>query len=101
MAQANPWFGDAHDPAPAPAVFLSWDNFRQFIRANKTVTWRNFNVAFERATKLCAVASSGRRRARQSAAMRLEVVGRFPKGTLAVLEISLEWDNCSKFSRCR
>ena len=66
--------GDAHDPAPAPAEFLSWDNFRQFIRANNSGDVAEFQrrqqhiSGFERATKLCAVAISGGRRARQSAA---------------------------------
>ena len=34
----------AQDPAPLPADFLNWDNFRLFIRNNNNVTWRNFNV---------------------------------------------------------
>lgn len=36
--------GTGNDPAPAPADFLNFDNFRTFIRANNNVTWRNFNV---------------------------------------------------------
>src|SRR5690606_6506391 len=36
--------GAAGDPAPAPADFLNFDNFRLFIRQNNNVTWRNFNV---------------------------------------------------------
>ena len=36
--------GTVNDPAPAPADFLNFDNFRTFIRANNNVTWRNFNV---------------------------------------------------------
>lgn len=32
------------DPAPGPAEFGDWDNFRNFIRNNNNVTWRNFNV---------------------------------------------------------
>ncbi len=36
--------GNAEDPAPGPADFLNWDNFRRFIRENNNVTWRNFNV---------------------------------------------------------
>jgi serine protease len=36
--------GNAADPAPAPADFLNWNNFQQFIRDNNNVTWRNFNV---------------------------------------------------------
>jgi hypothetical protein len=33
-----------NDPAPGPADFGDWDNFRAFIRENNNVTWRNFNV---------------------------------------------------------
>jgi hypothetical protein len=36
--------GTVNDPAPAPADFLNFDNFRTFIRENNNVTWRNFNV---------------------------------------------------------
>jgi serine protease len=36
--------GTVNDPAPAPADFLNFDNFRTFIRNNNNVTWRNFNV---------------------------------------------------------
>jgi serine protease len=36
--------GTAGDPAPAPADFLDFDNFRTFIRNNNNVTWRNFNI---------------------------------------------------------
>ena len=36
--------GTVNDPAPLPADFLNWDNFRKFIRENNNVTWRNFNV---------------------------------------------------------
>lgn len=36
--------GNPSDPAPGPADFLNWDNFRRFIRENNNVTWRNFNV---------------------------------------------------------
>lgn len=36
--------GTVNDPAPGPADFLNFDNFRTFIRENNNVTWRNFNV---------------------------------------------------------
>lgn len=36
--------GTANDPAPGPADFADFDNFRSFIRNNNNVTWRNFNV---------------------------------------------------------
>jgi hypothetical protein len=99
--------GHAYDPAAAPADFLSWDNFRQFIRANNNVTWRNFNVVNNTPppsseprnyVPLPFLAAGAPDRARR---MRLEVVGRLPKGTLAVLEITLEWAQWLKFSQCR
>jgi serine protease len=89
--------GHAHDPTPAPADFLSWDNFRLFIRANNNVTWRNFNVVNNTPppsgeppnyVPLPFLAAGAPDRARR---MRLEVVGRLPKGSAAVLEISLDW----------
>jgi serine protease len=89
--------GHAHDPAPAPADFLNWDNFRQFIRANNNVTWRNFNVVNNTPPRLAEPSNfvplpflvvGTPDKARR---MRLEVVGRLPKGTVALLEISLEW----------
>ena len=36
--------GTVGDPAPAPADFVDFNNFRNFIRNNNNVTWRNFNV---------------------------------------------------------
>ena len=36
--------GNEQDPAPDPAEFLDFDNFRRFIREINNVTWRNFNV---------------------------------------------------------
>ena len=34
----------AEDPAPAPADFLDWDQYRAYVARNNNVTWRNFNV---------------------------------------------------------
>jgi len=39
--------GNAQDPAPNPATFLTFDNYYAFIRSNNNVTWRNFNVIDE------------------------------------------------------
>jgi hypothetical protein len=36
--------GSGADPAPDPATFTTFDQFRQFVRANNNATWRNFNV---------------------------------------------------------
>lgn len=36
--------GTEGDPAPAPADFMNFDNFRTFIRTLNNVSWRNFNV---------------------------------------------------------
>jgi hypothetical protein len=89
--------GHARDPAPLPADFLNWDNFRLFIRANNNVTWRNFNVVNNMPPSsaeppnyvaLPFLAAGAPDRARR---MRLEVVGRLPKGAVAVLEMPQEW----------
>lgn len=88
--------GHAQDPAPAPADFLNWDNFRLFIRANNNVTWRNFNVVNNvppssaeppNYVALPFLAAGAPDKARR---MRLEVVGRLPKGALVVLEMPRE-----------
>lgn len=36
--------GNAQDPVPNPASFMSFDNYAAFIRNNNNVTWKNFNV---------------------------------------------------------
>lgn len=36
--------GNAQDPAPDPVVFSDFDVYRDYIRNNNNVTWRNFNV---------------------------------------------------------
>ena len=85
--------GHPADPAPAPADFLNWDNFRAFIRNQNNVTWRNFNVVnnvpppaasppnFVPLPFLAAGAPDKARR------MQLEVVARLPDGAKAVLEV--------------
>lgn len=87
--------GNAADPAPAPADFVDWDNFRTFIRANNNVTWRNFNVVDNEPdpasdpsgyVAMAFLAPGAPDRARR---MRLEVVARLPKGSRALLEIPM------------
>ena len=34
----------AEDPAPAPAEFLDWEQYRAYVARNNNVSWRNFNV---------------------------------------------------------
>ncbi|MGB5083620.1 MAG: hypothetical protein WBO09_03250, partial [Methylocystis silviterrae] len=89
--------GATGDPAPAPADFLDWDNFRSFIRNNNNVTWRNFNVVnntppagaqppgFVAMPFLMAGAPDKARR------MRLEIASRLPAKAEAMLEMPLEW----------
>jgi serine protease len=85
----------AADPAPAPADFLDWDNYRNFIRNNNNVTWRNFNVVDNEPDPasdpaeyvgLVFLAPGAPDRARR---MRLEIVARLPKGSRALLEMPL------------
>jgi hypothetical protein len=89
--------GHAQDPAPAPADFLDWDNFRLFIRANNNVTWRNFNVVNNvpppaadppNYVPLPFMAAGAPDKARR---MRFEVMGRLPKGAIALLEMPREF----------
>jgi len=86
--------GTAQDPAPGPADFLDFDNFRTFIRENNNVTWRNFNVVPNTppgpnpdapvAVEFLAPGAPDRGRY-----MSLEVCARLPKGSRAWLELPL------------
>jgi len=88
--------GSADDPAPDPADFLNWDNFRRFIRENNNVTWRNFNVVPNEPDPeagdpagyvgLDFIAPGAPDKARR---MRLEIVARLPKGARVLLEAPL------------
>lgn len=87
--------GNPQDPAPDPADFLNWDNFRRFIRENNNVTWRNFNVVDNEPdpeadpagyVSLPFFAPGTPDKARK---MRLEVVARLPKGAKVMLEMPL------------
>ena len=96
--------GATGDPAPAPADFLDWDNFRSFIRNNNNVTWRNFNVVnntppagaqppgFVAMPFLMAGAPDKARR------MRLEIASRLPAKAEAMLEMPLEWAELVKIA---
>ena len=94
--------GHAQDPAPAPTDFLNFDNFRLFIRANNNVTWRNFNVVNNvppaaaeppNFVPLPFMAAGAPDKARR---MRFEVLGRLPKGAVAILEMPREFADLLK-----
>jgi serine protease len=84
--------GNAEDPAPDPADFLNWDNFRRFIRDNNNVTWRNFNVVDNVPDPrvdpdfvvLPFLALGTPDKARR---MRLEVVAKLPQKAEAFIEV--------------
>ncbi len=89
--------GNAADPAPDPADFLNWDNFRRFIRENNNVTWRNFNIEDNdpdvedptvpkgfKALKFLAPGAPDKARH-----MELEVIGKLTDGARAALEVPL------------
>jgi hypothetical protein len=89
--------GNAQDPAPAPADFLNFDNFRLFIRANNNVTWRNFNVVNNvppsagsppNFVPLPFMAAGTPDKARR---MGLEVIGRLPREAKVLLEMPREF----------
>jgi hypothetical protein len=89
--------GNALDPAPDPADFLNWDNFRRFIRENNNVTWRNFNVenndpdvgdpTIPRGFKALEFLAAGA--PDKARYMALEIVGKLPEGARAVLEVPI------------
>jgi serine protease len=98
--------GHAQDPAPAPADFLNWDNFRLFIRTNNNVTWRNFNVVNNvpppaaeppNYVPLPFMAAGAPDKARR---MRLEVMGRLPKGAIALWKCRANSQTCCRLGRC-
>jgi serine protease len=89
--------GNAADPAPGPADFLNWDNYRRFIRENNNVTWRNFNVADNdpdaedptvpkdfKAVRFLAPGAPDKARY-----MALELIAKLPTGAKLVLETPL------------
>jgi serine protease len=89
--------GNAADPAPEPADFLDWDNFRRFIRENNNVAWRNFNVEDNdpdvedltvpqgfQALKFLAPGAPDKVRY-----IALEITGKLPDGAKAMLEVPL------------
>ncbi|MBW4671278.1 MAG: S8 family serine peptidase [Cyanomargarita calcarea GSE-NOS-MK-12-04C] len=89
--------GNSADPAPGPADFLNWDNFRRFIRENNNVTWRNFNVEDNEPDvndpnlplsfkALAFLAPGAPDKARF---MALEIVNKLPLGAKAILETPL------------
>ncbi|HEY5857852.1 MAG TPA: S8 family peptidase [Aldersonia sp.] len=89
--------GNLRDPAPAPADFLDWDNFRTFIRANNNVTWRNFNVVDnepdpradpEGFVALPFLFPGAPDKARRFA---LELVAKLPPGSRVMLEVPAGW----------
>lgn len=89
--------GNADDPAPNPADFLNWDNFRSFIRNNNNVTWRNFNVE-DNEPDVEAPAEPGVFKALPFLApgapdkgrfMALEILSKLPERTKALLEVPL------------
>jgi serine protease len=89
--------GSPQDPAPAPADFLNWNNFTQFIRSNNNVTWRNFNVVNNAPppsakppffVALPFMAAGAPDQARPFA---FEIVSRLPREAKVILELPLEF----------
>jgi serine protease len=89
--------GNSADPAPDPADFLEWDNFRRFIQENNNVTWRNFNVEnndpdvddptiLEGFKGLAFLAPGAPDKARF---MALELTAKLPPGARVILETPL------------
>ncbi len=86
--------GHPMDPAPTPADFMDWDNFRSFIRNNNNVTWRNFNVVDNNPpaapgippgfAALPFIAPGAPDKSRK---MRLEIHGKLPRGAKMILEM--------------
>ena len=85
--------GNGSDPAPTPADFEDFDDFKEFIRVNNNATWKNFNVVDNVPppdagtgdyVPLEFLAAGAPDRARK---MRLEIVGRLPRQADVILEV--------------
>ena len=87
--------GNAADPAPGPADFLDWDNFRHFIRENNNVTWRNFNVEGSDPDTADPTVPKGFKALRflapgapdKARNMALEFIAKLPEGAKAMVEM--------------
>jgi len=87
--------GNGVDPAPGPAAFGDWDNFRRFIRDNNNVTWRNFNVEDNEPDVADPTVPAGFKALRflapgtpdKARFMALELDARLPEGARALLEV--------------
>lgn len=88
--------GTENDPAPNPADFLEWNNFRRFIRENNNVTWRNFNVVDNVPDTTLRLFPNLKFKAlefispgapRQALPMQLEFSAKLPKGSRVFLEV--------------
>lgn len=88
--------GTPDDPAPNPADFVNFDNYRRFIRENNNVTWRNFNVVDndpdvspepfpKQKFKALDFVSPGI--PEKAVPMQLEVHGKLPKRSRVLLEV--------------
>lgn len=83
--------GNAEDPAPTPVDFNDFDTYRDFIRNNNNVTWRNFNVESNapdegefRSLRFVAPGAND-----QTRRFCLEVISKLPRGSKCQLEGSL------------
>ena len=81
--------GNAEDPAPGPAAFANFDQFRTFVRNNNNVAWRNFNVEpgppspagfYEELFLIVGAFDTTRR-------FELEAIGALPRGSRVALEV--------------
>ena len=91
--------GTAGDPAPAPAEFLNFDNFRTFIRNNNNVTWRNFNVVDsdpDPASGFVEMDFLVPGWPKERIRMRLEIEARLPRGSRLLLEAPLRFLQSAK-----
>lgn len=82
--------GSPGDPAPTKQTFADWDRFRQYIRQNRNVAWRNFDVVpmppdAPSVTVPLWIAGA---EDRGLEGVTLQTVGRLPRG--AKVEIRLE-----------
>lgn len=80
--------GNAEDPAPNPVSFGDFDTYRDFIRNNNNVTWRNFNVESNapdegdfRSMRFVAPGADDRTRR-----FCLEVIAKLPPGSKCLFE---------------
>ena len=84
--------GNAEDPPPNPVNFTDFDTYRDYIRNNNNVTWRNFNVdsnAPDEGSEFKSLRFLAPGFDDMARRFCLEVIAKLPRGSKCLLEAPL------------